>query len=115
MTDKQRQNLQGQIEDAVDQRQPWETRQTRWYELRHHGLRRQNKPWLKAADLHWPLIDTAIEALGFEVLDAAYVVLCLLAGIYTAHLVFGVLQKLKQRNGMVCVRNVRRCSAIIAA
>ena len=55
--------MQGQIEDAVDQRQPWELRQTRWYELRHHGLRRQNKPWLKAADLHWPLIDTQIEKL----------------------------------------------------
>jgi hypothetical protein len=31
--------------------------------LRHHGLRRTNKPWPKAADLHWPLIDTAIEKL----------------------------------------------------
>ena len=63
MTASQRKNLHGQIEDSVDQRQPWELRQTRWYELRHHGLRRQNKPWLKAADLHWPLIDTQIEKL----------------------------------------------------
>jgi len=63
MTDKQRSSLQGQIVEAVGQRSPWELRQTRWYELRHHGLRRTNKPWPKAADLHWPLIDTAIEKL----------------------------------------------------
>lgn len=63
MTDKQRNALQGQIVEAVGQRSPWELRQTRWYELRHHGLRRTNKPWPKAADLHWPLIDTAIEKL----------------------------------------------------
>jgi hypothetical protein len=63
MNPSQRNGLHGQIEDAVDQRQPWELRQSRWYELRHHGLRRQNKPWLKAADMHWPLIDTQIEKL----------------------------------------------------
>ena len=63
MNDKQRNSLQGQIVEAVGQRSPWELRQTRWYELRHHGLRRTNKPWPKAADLHWPLIDTAIEKL----------------------------------------------------
>jgi hypothetical protein len=63
MSDKQRNALQGQIVEAVGQRSPWELRQTRWYELRHHGLRRTNKPWPKAADLHWPLIDTAIEKL----------------------------------------------------
>ena len=63
MSDKQRNSLQGQIVEAVAQRSPWEIRQTRWYELRHHGLRRTNKPWPKAADLHWPLIDTAIEKL----------------------------------------------------
>ena len=63
MSDKQRSALHGQIETAVEQRSPWELRQTRWYELRHHGLRRTNKPWPKAADLHWPLIDTAIEKL----------------------------------------------------
>ncbi len=63
MSDKQRNALQGQIVEAVSQRSPWELRQTRWYELRHNGLRRVNKPWPKAADLHWPLIDTAIEKL----------------------------------------------------
>ena len=63
MSEKQRSSLQGQIVEAVGQRSPWEIRQTRWYELRHHGLRRTNKPWPKAADLHWPLIDTAIEKL----------------------------------------------------
>jgi hypothetical protein len=63
MNTSQRNGLHGQIEEAVDQRQPWELRQSRWYELRHHGLRRQNKPWLKASDMHWPLIDTQIEKL----------------------------------------------------
>jgi len=63
MSDKQRNALHGQIVQGVAQRSPWEIRQTRWYELRHHGLRRTNKPWPKAADLHWPLIDTAIEKL----------------------------------------------------
>lgn len=63
MTEKGRSDLQGQILTSIEQRSPWELRQTRWYELRHHGLRRTNKPWPKAADLHWPLIDTAIEKL----------------------------------------------------
>jgi hypothetical protein len=63
MTEKGRSELQGQILTSIEQRSPWELRQTRWYELRHHGLRRTNKPWPKAADLHWPLIDTAIEKL----------------------------------------------------
>lgn len=63
MTEKGRNDLQGRILMSINQRSPWELRQTRWYELRHHGLRRQNKPWNKAADLHWPLIDTAIEKL----------------------------------------------------
>lgn len=63
MTEKGRSDLQGQILTSIEQRSPWELRQTRWYELRHHGLRRANKPWPKAADLHWPLIDTAIEKL----------------------------------------------------
>ena len=64
MSEKQRNSLQGQIVEAVGQRSPWEIRQTRWYELRHHGLRRTNKPWPKAADLHWPLIDTAINVVA---------------------------------------------------
>ena len=63
MTEKGRNDLHGQILTSIEQRSPWELRQTRWYELRHHGLRRTNKPWPKAADLHWPLIDTAIEKL----------------------------------------------------
>ena len=63
MTEKGRNDLHGQILTSIEQRSPWELRQTRWYELRHHGIRRTNKPWPKAADLHWPLIDTAIEKL----------------------------------------------------
>lgn len=63
MTEKGRSDLQGQILTSIEQRSPWELRQTRWYELRHNGLRRTNKPWPKAADMHWPLIDTAIEKL----------------------------------------------------
>jgi hypothetical protein len=29
--------------------------------MRHDGLRRRNKPWPNAADLHYPLVDTLIE------------------------------------------------------
>jgi hypothetical protein len=63
MNAKERDQLLTEIDDAVKQRAPWEERQTKWYQLRHNGLRRQNKPWPNAADLHFPLIDTQIEKL----------------------------------------------------
>ena len=53
--------LHGQIEDSVKQRNPWENRQTKWYELRHGSLRRKNKPFKEASDRNFPLIDTQID------------------------------------------------------
>lgn len=44
-------------------RSKWEERQDIWYKMRNHGLRRTRMPFPKAADLHYPLIDTVIEKL----------------------------------------------------
>ena len=41
----------------------WEERQKLWYALRHDGLRRRNKPFKGAADLHLPIADNAVEKL----------------------------------------------------
>ena len=38
----------------------WEQKQRLFYQARHDGLRRRNKPWPTAADLHFPLIDMMI-------------------------------------------------------
>ncbi|WP_404422934.1 hypothetical protein [Nibricoccus sp. IMCC34717] len=48
---------------AVTARKKWEDRQTTWYQMRHDGIRRANKPWPNAADMHYPLADTTIEKL----------------------------------------------------
>ena len=56
-------NLQEAILKTLDDRQAWEQRQRVWYQMRHHGLPRRNKPFKGAADLHFPLIDTVIEKL----------------------------------------------------
>jgi hypothetical protein len=50
-----------EILQAVKDRKTWEDRQATWYQMRHDGLRRRNKPWPNAADLHFPLADTLIE------------------------------------------------------
>jgi|GEM_PF-886307 len=50
------------IQDLAD-RKTWEERQRLYYEMRHHGLRRKNKPFPGAADLHYPLIDGLIDKL----------------------------------------------------
>jgi len=50
------------IADLAD-RKTWEERQRLYYEMRHHGLRRKNKPFPGAADLHYPLIDGLIDKL----------------------------------------------------
>lgn len=50
-----------EITDAIRDRKTWEDRQATWYQMRHDGLRRRNKPWPNAADLHYPLADTLIE------------------------------------------------------
>lgn len=53
---------QNVLEDLTE-REVWETRQDTWYQMRNHGLRRKNKPFPGAADLHWPLIDNTIRKL----------------------------------------------------
>ncbi len=45
----------------IQGRRDWVDRQTTWYEMRHQGLRRRNKPWPGAADMHYPLADSIIE------------------------------------------------------
>lgn len=55
--------LHAQICDDIRARQQWLSRQSTWYAMRHDGLRRRNKPWPHAADLHYPLTDTIIERL----------------------------------------------------
>jgi hypothetical protein len=58
-----RQALHSEILQDLKARNTWETRQRTWYQMRHDGLRRRYKPWPNASDLHFPLIDTAIEKL----------------------------------------------------
>ncbi len=48
---------------AVTARRTWEDRQATWYQMRHDGLRRRNKPWPNAADMHAALADDTIEKL----------------------------------------------------
>lgn len=47
----------------ITNRKTWADRQAVWYQMRRDGLRRRNKPYPGAADLHFPLIDTIIEKL----------------------------------------------------
>ncbi len=48
------------LQDIKD-RTTWADRQAVWYQMRRDGLRRQNKPFPGAADMHFPLIDSTIE------------------------------------------------------
>lgn len=48
---------------ALTDRKRWEDRQATWYQMRHEGLRRKNKPWPNAADMHFPLGDMLVEKL----------------------------------------------------
>lgn len=41
-------------------RKEWEDRQRVWYDMRHRGIPRRNKPFPGAADLHYPLADSHI-------------------------------------------------------
>lgn len=52
-----------EITDAISDRKQWEDRQAVWYQMRHDGIRRANKPWKNAADMHFPLADTIVEKL----------------------------------------------------
>jgi len=49
--------------DDLKNRKAWEGRQGTWYEMRHDGLRRRNKPHANAADLHFPMIDGVVDKL----------------------------------------------------
>lgn len=49
--------------DDIKSRTSWETRQGLWYQMRTDGLARKAKPWGRAADMHFPLIDTTINKL----------------------------------------------------
>lgn len=52
-----------EITAAIAARSKWEDRQSLWYKMRHDGIRRANKPWPAAADMHFPLADMVIEKL----------------------------------------------------
>lgn len=53
--------LHSKILDALTDRKAWEDRQRIWYMMRHTGLPRRSKPFVGAADLHFPLIDGIID------------------------------------------------------
>ena len=58
-----RNELYDKVVSDIKDRNRWEQRQSLWYEMRHYGLRRKNKPWNNASDLHFPLADSVIERL----------------------------------------------------
>src|SRR6476620_1427115 len=53
--------LYEQIQSAIKDRGDWETRQSTFYQIRHQGLRRRNKPYPGAPDMHFPLVDASID------------------------------------------------------
>jgi len=57
---------------ALSARSGWEKRQSTWYQMRHDGLRRRNKPWPNAADMHFPLADGIIEKLKPTFISQVY-------------------------------------------
>ncbi len=58
-----RKEIFAQINNDLAERNQWEQKQRIWYEMRHDGLPRGSKPWLGAADLHYPLADELIRKL----------------------------------------------------
>lgn len=60
---RDRDKLNAEILQDLADRSVWDTRQRMFYEMRHHGLRRKNKPWPGASDVHFPLVDTTISEL----------------------------------------------------
>lgn len=52
--------LFGRAYQILSDRQRWEDKQRLYYKMRHDGIRRRNKPFDTAADLHFALIDEAI-------------------------------------------------------
>lgn len=55
--------LHDKILGALDGRGVWEERQQLFYQMRHEGLKRRNKPFRGAADLHLPIADNAVSKL----------------------------------------------------
>lgn len=55
--------IQSRLLDALTQRSNWEQRQRVWYEMSRDGLKRRNKPFPGAANLHLPIADNAVEKL----------------------------------------------------
>lgn len=53
--------LHKKILSDLSARTEWEQFQRVWYEIRNQGLRRKNKPFPGASDLHFPLADSIIE------------------------------------------------------
>ena len=53
--------LHSEILDELNSRDTWERKQQLWYQMRHDGLQRRNKPYANAANLHFPLIDQSIQ------------------------------------------------------
>lgn len=53
-------DLMGEIHDALGARSSWEEKQRVFYDMRHEGVRRKNKPWATAADMHFPLADMSV-------------------------------------------------------
>jgi len=87
------QKLYTQVIDDLKSRVRWETRQATWYQMRNDGLPRKGKPWPRAADMHFPLIDTTInklkpsffqQAMGLDVLATFVPMRTQLAGFTTA-------------------------------
>lgn len=52
-----------EITAALKDRTKWEQKQATFYRMRHEGLRRVNKPFPGASDMHFPLGDMQIEKL----------------------------------------------------
>ncbi|EIQ00736.1 hypothetical protein OpiT1DRAFT_05291 [Opitutaceae bacterium TAV1] len=50
-----------EIFDALKARTTWEAQQATYTKMRNEGLRRVNKPWKDAADMHYPLADMLVE------------------------------------------------------
>ena len=55
----QRKAYDAVLQDLAD-RKEWEERQRVWYQMRHTGIPRRNKPFPGAANLHYPLADSHI-------------------------------------------------------
>lgn len=53
--------LHEQIHDAIKDRQDWENRQSVFYQIRHQGIRRRNKRYPGAPDMHFPLVDASVD------------------------------------------------------